>query len=105
VDREAFGVHLDVYNGINSPDRYYRNAEFIAECFKKVGRWVASCHAKDLAWEPEMNVHFVEVAPGRGKVDYAAYLRMIATYSPDAPLMPEHLKTPEEYDEGRGFID
>src|SRR5260370_19314951 len=33
VDRPAFGVHMDVCNGINSPTRFYHNAEFIGECF------------------------------------------------------------------------
>src|SRR6266446_10972638 len=30
VDRPAFAVHMDVCNGINSPTRYYHNAEFIS---------------------------------------------------------------------------
>jgi len=46
----------------------------IRECFRKLGRWIASCHAKDLQWVPEYNVHFAEVVPGRGQVDYRAYL-------------------------------
>lgn len=104
VDRKAFGVHMDVCNGVNSPTRFYRNADFIRECFQKLGRWIASCHAKDLAWIPEMNVHFVEVVPGRGQIDYTTYLRELARLPVDAPLMLEHLKTPAEYDEGREYI-
>lgn len=104
VDRPAFGVHLDVCNGINSPVRFYRNSEFIAECFQKLGRWIASCHAKDLEWKTELNVHFLEVIPGRGSVDYKAYLRELAKLPVDAPLMLEHLKTAEEYDEGKRYI-
>lgn len=104
VDRPQFGVHLDVCNGINSPARYYGNAAFIDECFRKLGRWIASCHAKDLEWVVEMNVHFLEVVPGRGGVDYRAYLKNLAALPVDAPLMLEHLKTAEEYDEGRRHI-
>lgn len=104
IDRPGFGVHLDVCNGINSPARYYRNAELIAECFRKLGRWIVSCHAKDLEWKVERNVHFVEVVPGRGGVDYAAYLRELAKLPVDAPLMLEHLKTAQEYDEGAAYI-
>jgi sugar phosphate isomerase/epimerase len=104
VDRPAFGVHMDVCNGINSPTRFYRNAEFIGECFRTLGPWIASCHAKDLEWKVELNVHFVEVIPGRGSVDYAAYLRELSKLPVDAPLMLEHLKTAEEYDEGRKYI-
>jgi sugar phosphate isomerase/epimerase len=104
VDRKQFGVHMDVCNAINSPVRFYQNAEFIRECFNKLGRWIASCHAKDLAFVPEMNVHFVEVIPGRGEVDYRAYLRELTRLTVDAPLMLEHLKNADEYDEGRQYI-
>jgi sugar phosphate isomerase/epimerase len=104
IDREAFAVHMDVCNGINSPQRFYRNTEFIEECFRKLGKWVVSCHAKDLEWVPEMNIHFVEVIPGRGQVDYRAYLRAIAGLPADAPLMMEHLKSAEEYEEGKRYI-
>jgi sugar phosphate isomerase/epimerase len=57
-----------------------------------------------LEWKVELNVHFVEVIPGRGSVDYAAYLRELTKLPVDAPLMLEHLKTAEEYDEGRKYI-
>ncbi len=104
IDRGAFAVHLDVCNGINCPERFYSNAKFIAECFDKLGPWIVSCHAKDLHWEIEMNVHFVEVVPGRGQIDYGEYLRQLARLPVDAPLMLEHLKTPQEYDEGVNYI-
>jgi len=104
VDRSGFAVHMDVCNGINSPEKFYHTGEFISECFRKLGPWIASCHAKDLAWIPEMNVHFVEVIPGRGEVDYRAYLTELAKLPVDAPLMLEHLKTAEEYDEGKRYI-
>lgn len=104
VDRKAFGVHLDVCNGINSPRRFYENAAYIQECFHKLGTWIVSCHAKDLQWIVEMNVHFLEVIPGRGQVDYTAYLQGLAQLKQDAPLMLEDLKTAAEYDEGRQYI-
>ncbi len=104
VDRPAFGVHLDVCNVVNSPERFYDNTAVIADCFRKLGPWIVSCHAKDLAWVPEYNVHFAEVVPGRGVMDYGTYLRELAKLPAETPLMLEHLKTPEEYDEGRAFI-
>ncbi|MDQ6759815.1 MAG: sugar phosphate isomerase/epimerase [Acidobacteriota bacterium] len=104
VDRKSFAVHMDVCNGINSPRKFYENAKFIDECFNKLGPWIVSCHAKDLEWIPELNVHFLEVVPGRGSVDYRAYLTALAKLPVDAPLMLEHLKTAEEYDEGRAYI-
>jgi sugar phosphate isomerase/epimerase len=104
VDRPAFAVHLDVCNAINSPARFYQNAAFIEECFAKLGRWIVSCHAKDLAWVPEFNVHFREVVPGKGEIDYATYLRGLSNLHVDAPLMLEHLQTADEYRAGRDYI-
>lgn len=104
VDRPAFGVHLDVCNIINSPTRFYRNSEVIQDCFAKLGRWIASCHAKDLQWVVELNVHFLEVIPGRGEIDYKTYLTALAECPVEAPLMLEHLKTAEEYEEGKQYI-
>ena len=66
VDRPAFGVHLDPCNLVNSPAKFYHNTALLNECFDKLGRWIVSCHAKDLTWDVEMNVHFREVAPGKG---------------------------------------
>ncbi len=104
VDRKAFGVHLDVCNIINTPDRYYRNSEVISECFQKLRPWILSCHAKDLAWETkgEYNVHFQETIPGRGQINYATYLKELTTV--DAPLMLEHLKSAEDYAEARDYV-
>jgi sugar phosphate isomerase/epimerase len=104
VDRQALGVHLDACNVINSPDRFYRNAEIISECFTKLGPKVLSCHAKDLAWDVkgETQIHFKETVPGRGKMSYATYLKELSAY--DAPLMLEHLERPEEYAEGAAYI-
>ena len=104
VDRDAFGVHMDVCNVINSPDRFYRNRDVINDCFSKLGRWIISCHAKDLQWLMEYNIHFQEVIPGRGAVDYKTYLTRIAECPVEAPLMLEHLKTAEEYEEGKQYI-
>lgn len=97
VDRKAFAVHLDPCNLINSPEKFYRNTDLLNECFDKLGRWIVSCHAKDLVWEIEMNVHFREVQPGLGSLDYATFLRRLAQLPQSPPLMIEHLKNAEEY--------
>lgn len=103
IQRPAFGVHIDVCNAVNSPEKFYNNAVLTAELFDKLGRWIVSCHAKDLAWAPEMNVQFVEAIPGRGELDYRPYLRG-GVAAIDAPLMLEHLKNAEEYVEGATHI-
>ena len=97
VDRPGFGVHLDPCNLVNSPAKFYGNRDLLNECFDKLGQWIVSCHAKDLAWEVEMNVHFREVVPGKGELDYRTYLRRLAALPQNPPLMIEHLAKPEEY--------
>lgn len=104
VDRPGFGVHLDPCNLVNSPERFYRNTELLNECFDKLGPWIASCHAKDLAWNIEMNIHFREVVPGQGQLDYGTFLRRLAALPQRPPLMLEHLATAAEYEQGRQHI-
>ncbi len=104
VDRKAFAVHLDPCNLINSPARFYNNTELLNECFDKLGPSIVSCHAKDVAWNVGMQVHFREVTLGAGKLDYATYLRRLAALPNDVPLMVEHMKGAEEYDKSRQYL-
>jgi sugar phosphate isomerase/epimerase len=104
VDRPAFGVHLDPCNLVNSPEKFYHNTALLNECFDKLGKWIVSCHAKDLTWDVEMNVHFREVAPGQGSLDYTTYLKRLAALPQNPPLMLEHLKTADEYTAAREHI-
>ncbi len=104
VDRPAFAVHLDPCNVLNSPQKFYRNTDALNECFDKLGRWIKSCHAKDLIIDVEKNLHFREVIPGQGSLDYATYLKRLSALPQQPPLMLEHLSKPEEYDQGRRHI-
>lgn len=104
VDRKAFGVHLDPCNAINSPGKYYDNTALLNELFDKLGPWIVGCHAKDITWDVEMNVHFREVCLGTGELDYTTYLKRLATLPADVPLMIEHMKDAEEYDKSRRYV-
>lgn len=104
VDRPAFGVHLDPCNMINCPERFYNTTALLNECFDKLGPWIASCHAKDLTWDVEMNVHFREVTVGAGSIDFVTYLKRIASLPNDVTLMIEHMAGPEEYDKARKHL-
>jgi sugar phosphate isomerase/epimerase len=104
IDRKQFSVHLDPCNIVNSPEKFYRNTDLLNDCFDKLGKWIASCHAKDLRWEVEMNMHFREVIPGQGALDYKTYLQRLAKLPQQPPLMLEHLSKPEEYEQGRDYI-
>lgn len=101
IDRPAFGAHIDIANIINTPDRFYKNTELINETFRKLGRWIVAVHAKDVHGK---DVHFAETMPGRGALDYLAYLRNVTALPQETPFMLEHLRTPEEYDEARQFV-
>jgi sugar phosphate isomerase/epimerase len=101
IARDAYGIHLDPCNLVNNAERMYGNARLLHECFDKLGAWIVSCHAKDVAWGPGMNVHIREVRPGTGVLDYRTYLSRLAQIPRQPPLMLEHLSTAEEYDKAR----
>lgn len=111
VDRpQGFGVHIDICNIINSPARYYHNTALIKDTFSKLGKWIRSCHAKDLLWVPQVNVNFEETVPGQGGiktaqipgVDYHAYVAEVVKVG--VPLMLEHLTSAEQYRQGAEYI-
>lgn len=104
IDRPAFAVHLDPVNMLNTPARAYRNADFIRECFEKLGPWIKSCHAKDIVLDPKLTVHLNEARPGTGLVDYGVFLKEISKLGNDCPLFLEHLATDEEYEAGANYI-
>ena len=91
VDRPALAVHLDPVNWINSPARYYDNAALVRDCFRKLGPWIVSCHARDIVLRETLTVHLDEVAPTQGALDYGVYLQELARLPGDMPLLLEHL--------------
>jgi sugar phosphate isomerase/epimerase len=81
---------------ISSPQKYYRNAEFIKECFSKLGPYIKSVHAKDIIILPELTLHLEERRPGLGALDYTVLLQE-ASKIKDLPVMLEHLNSQEDY--------
>jgi sugar phosphate isomerase/epimerase len=103
VDRPMFAVHLDPVNMINCPARLYDNARFLRDCFKKLGPWIVSCHAKDIKMSRKLTVHLDEVRPGQGVLDYDVFLSELNRLPGDVPLILEHLPL-EEYPLAREYI-
>ena len=98
VDRPGFAMHLDVVNLVTCPRVYYATDQLVDRCVKLLGQWIVSCHGKDIAIRaPAPAVQFDEVRPGLGGLDWRAYLRGLATLSPDLPLMLEHLPDEQEF--------
>jgi len=96
IDRKHFAVHLDPVNLVCSPQRYFASGKLIRKCFKKLGPYVKSCHAKDIILSKKLTTHLDEIRPGLGGLDYTAFLTEL-TKLPDMPLMLEHLSGAENY--------
>jgi len=104
IDRKSFAVHLDPVNMMVSPAVFFRNGDLIKECFKKLGPYIKSIHAKDLILKKGISMpQFNEVRPGLGSMDYQTFLKELRNF-PEVPLMMEHLATAEEYEAGATFI-
>lgn len=104
IDRKSVGVHLDPVNMINSPRRYFQNADFLFQCFSQLGDKIVGIHAKDILLRPNLTVHLDEVRPGLGGLDYRTFLTEVAKLPADTPLMLEHLPSEEEYRLAAQFV-
>ncbi len=97
IDRPSFAVHLDPVNLICSPQRYYGNADLLRECFRQLGAYIKSCHAKDIILHQRLTTHLDECVPGEGALDYRTFLLELDKLPPDTPLMVEHLADEQSY--------
>ncbi|GGE31474.1 hypothetical protein GCM10011391_07660 [Pullulanibacillus camelliae] len=104
IDRPQFAVHLDPMNMISSVERYYANAEFLRDCFKRLGPYIKSCHAKDIVLRDHLTVHLEETWPGNGRLDYKVFLNEVNKLSSDMPVLLEHLQKDDEYKQGAEYI-
>ena len=104
MNRQRFAVHLDPMNMITSPKIYFNNGALIKESFKKLGKWIKSCHAKDIILEEDTYTpHLTEVRAGKGQMNYRVFLRELSKLK-GVPLMMEHLDTAEEYSKAAEHI-
>lgn len=97
VDRPRLAVHMDFVNMINSAPRCLFAEDFIDECFRKLGPYIKSIHAKDVLLEAPFTTMIREVAPGKGRLNYARVLRAIHTLGPTTPVLLEHLDSTQAY--------
>ena len=104
VDRSSFGVHMDPVNLIVSPRQYFDNGALIRECFQKLGKWIVSCHAKDIVLRKKLSLHLDEVIPGTGNLDYETYLTELNRLPNEVPIMLEHLSSVEQYTLARDYL-
>ena len=97
VDRKAFGVHMDLINMVNCPQRYFFAEEFMEECFSKLKGRILSCHIKDVLLLNEFTFQLRECACGEGTLPLEKYAQLTTAENPDMPMIIEHLHSDEEY--------
>ena len=98
VDRDAFKVHLDYCNMLNSIERYRHASEFITHCFELLGPHIVSIHAKDaLILQGGLPIVINEVMPGEGSLDLSLVTNLAHSLGDDIPVFVEHLDTHEQY--------
>ncbi len=97
VNREAFAVHADMCNMINSFDLLYHSGRLVREFFGAFGNRIRAVHAKDSVIGKHLTLHIDEALPGEGLFDYDALLTECNKLDPDLPVMAEHLQTQEQY--------
>jgi sugar phosphate isomerase/epimerase len=105
VNRDRFAVHLDVFNWMTTPIRYFFNEEFVDECFEKLGKYTMSCHLKDVRMEEEYTIHFTETHPGGGRVNLLHLIRKAEEYNKDMPFIIEHLDSDDAYLSSIQYVD
>lgn len=104
VNRPSFGIHLDVVNMINTPERYFFSDDFLQECFDKLGKLVCSCHLKDIRLRNELTFQLEETYCGNGTLNIEKYISLMNQYNPDMPVIIEHLNTDEEYRSSLSYV-
>jgi len=103
IDRERFGVHLDVINIITSPYAYYHNGDITRECFDKLGHQIKSCHAKDIILSGKLTVHLDEASPGHGEYDFNVLIDCLRKM-PGVPMLMEHMSDPADVERAAAHI-
>ena len=99
VNRKAAGVHLDICNNMNSPRRFYNNADYMKHTFDLLREKIVTLHLKDIALKTDsLTVAFEEVLIGTGGMDYVTLMQEISKLPEDTPAIVEHLQTEEQYD-------
>lgn len=103
VGRDALGVHVDMVNLINTPEKVYRTGALTRDFFARFGPRICSVHAKDVTLSDMLTVHIDEAIPGDGIFDFDALLTECAKLH-DIPVMAEHLQTDAQYAKAVGFL-
>lgn len=104
VEDDRLGILFDPANLV-TPETYFTSGEMIREAFDRLGDRFVAVHCKDVYWlEGGMQTGLGVTVPGRGVLDYQAFLSRVASSARELPLIIEHLKQPEEVIAAAAFI-
>jgi len=96
-------VNLDPTNMVHLSN-HFRTTQLINECFDLLGEEIYGCHAKDSYMLPhQQTVHFQEVCPGRGSLDYETYLLRLSHMKWPRSMLIEHVPQ-QQVIEGWAYI-
>ena len=104
VGRDRFAVHMDIFNWITTPYRYFFNEEFMEEAFDKLGKYIKSCHIKDVLLEQDFTMMYRETECGGGIMNLEKYAKLADKYNSDMPMIIEHLHSEKEYLESIEYV-
>ena len=89
---------------INCPERYFFSDNFLKECFDLLGQHIVSCHLKDIRLLDDFTFQLRECACGEGTFNFVKYMQLATELNPDMPMIIEHLKNDNEYEESISYV-
>ena len=105
INRKAFGVHLDIVNMLNTPQKYLFNEQFTNDAISLLGMHIKSCHIKDVLLDTRLTVKLKEVPCGEGGFNLKNYIEQLDKLSKNMPVIIEHLDVEEEYRKAIKYIN
>lgn len=97
INREQFAVHMDMVNMICDPKKYLFNKDYTTKAFQMLGKYIKSCHIKDVALGNSLTVLLKECPLGEGGFDLKNYIRCADELDADMPMIIEHLGNESDY--------
>jgi sugar phosphate isomerase/epimerase len=102
VDSPWVRADFDPVNWITR-ETVFDTGPAIEQMLATLGDRVVSAHAKDVVIEDRLHLHLGQRPPGKGTLDYRAFLLGMEALDPDAPVIVEDAEA-DELPEASGFL-
>jgi sugar phosphate isomerase/epimerase len=67
----------------------YTTGQAVSHHIDVLGRYIVSCHAKDIWIENQLTLHLQDGCPGKGNMDFYTLFKRMEALSPDYPVIVE----------------